>query len=165
MTTDLFDRYQVIDVDTAAAVSAAASSDANTSGAEGTAPADSDTVYVAQADANQQHQAEGLFADVRDRQLRRLGVPDEFLPLVRTIATDADDVDHTDHHFRGQWFDDLAVYWREFARPVPEPMYHGIWSASFRRDLKIEGNVLVLMQNLRNFTVQFELLRKVGVPV
>tara|TARA_R100001126_G_scaffold85402_1_gene53883 strand:- start:10841 stop:11224 length:384 start_codon:yes stop_codon:yes gene_type:complete len=55
--------------------------------------------------------------------------------------------------------------WREFARPVPEPMYHGIWSASFRRDLKLEGNHLVLMQNLRNFTVQFELLRKVGVPV
>jgi len=44
-------------------------------------------------------------------------------------------------------------------------MYHGIWSASFRRDLKLEGNILVLMQNLRNFTVQFELLRKVGVPV
>lgn len=55
--------------------------------------------------------------------------------------------------------------WREFARPIPAPMYHGIWSASFRRDLKIEGNVLVMMQNLRNFTVQFELLRKVGVPV
>jgi hypothetical protein len=29
----------------------------------------------------------------------------------------------------------------------------------------MEGNILVLMQNLRNFTVQFELLRKVGVPV
>ena len=55
--------------------------------------------------------------------------------------------------------------WREFARPIPAPMYHGIWSASFRRDLKIEGNTLVLMQNLRNFTAQFELLRKVGVPV
>ena len=55
--------------------------------------------------------------------------------------------------------------WREFARPVPAPMYHGIWAASFRRDLKIEGNILVMMQNLRNFTVQFELLRKVGVPV
>eukprot|EP01037_Dinobryon_pediforme_P038942 gene38942-47252_t len=50
--------------------------------------------------------------------------------------------------------------WREFARPIPAPMYHGIWAASFRRDLKIEGNTLVLMQNLRNFTVQFELLRK-----
>lgn len=34
-----------------------------------------------------------------------------------TIATDAEDVDHTDYHFRGQWFDDLAVYWKEFARP------------------------------------------------
>lgn len=55
--------------------------------------------------------------------------------------------------------------WREFGQPVPAPMYHGIWSASFRRDLKLEGNLLVLMQNLRNFTVQFELLRKVGVPV
>lgn len=55
--------------------------------------------------------------------------------------------------------------WREFAKPIPDPMYHGIWSASFRRDLKIEGNILVMMQNLRNFTVQFELLRKVGVPV
>ena len=48
--------------------------------------------------------------------------------------------------------------WREFARPIPKPMYHGIWSASFRKDLKIEGNHLVLMQNLRNFIVQFELL-------
>ena len=58
-----------------------------------------------------------------------------------------------------------ANTWREFARPIPKPMFHGIWSASFRKDLKIEGNTLVLMQNLRNFTVQFELLRKVGVPV
>ena len=58
-----------------------------------------------------------------------------------------------------------AATWREFAKLIPAPMYHGIWAASFRRDLKIEGNTLVLMQNLRNFTVQFELLRKVGVPV
>jgi hypothetical protein len=58
-----------------------------------------------------------------------------------------------------------AATWREFAQPIPKPMFHGIWSASFRQDLKIEGNTLVLMQNLRNFTVQFELLRKVGVPV
>ena len=55
--------------------------------------------------------------------------------------------------------------WREFARPIPKPMYHGIYAASFRRDLLIEGNHLVLMQNIRNFVVQFELLRKVGVPV
>ena len=58
-----------------------------------------------------------------------------------------------------------AQTWREFGQPMPKPMYHGIWSASFQRDLKIEGNHLVLMQNLRNFTVQFELLRKSGVPV
>jgi hypothetical protein len=55
--------------------------------------------------------------------------------------------------------------WREFARPVPKPMFHGIYAASFRRDLLIEGNHLVLMQNIRNFVVQFELLRKTGVPV
>ena len=58
-----------------------------------------------------------------------------------------------------------AKTWKEFGQPVPKPMYHGIQSASFQRDLKIEGNHLVLMQNLRNFTVQFELLRKSGVPV
>ena len=55
--------------------------------------------------------------------------------------------------------------WKEFSQPMPKPMYHGIWSASFRKDLKIEGNHLILMKNLRNFTVQFELLRKTGVPV
>lgn len=58
-----------------------------------------------------------------------------------------------------------AQTWREFGQPMPKPMFHGIWAASFRRDLKLEGNILVLMQNLRNFTVQFELLRKCGVPV
>ena len=55
--------------------------------------------------------------------------------------------------------------WKEFSQHMPKPMYHGIWSASFRKDLKIEGNHLILMKNLRNFTVQFELLRKTGVPV
>jgi uncharacterized protein (DUF608 family) len=34
-----------------------------------------------------------------------------------TLATDAGDVDHMDYHFRGQWFDDLRMFWREFARP------------------------------------------------
>lgn len=41
-----------------------------------------------------------------------------------TIATDAEEVEHTDHHFRGQWFDDLAVFWKEFARPGPLPVRH-----------------------------------------
>ena len=44
-------------------------------------------------------------------------------------------------------------------------MYHGIWSASFQRDMKLEGDLLVLMQNLRVVTRQIELLRKTGVPV
>jgi hypothetical protein len=79
---------------------------------------------------------------------------------VYRINTDPQPLDAYDFVLRAS-----PATWREFARPIPEPMYHGIWSASFRRDLKIEGNILVMMQNLRNFTVQFELLRKVGVPV
>lgn len=58
-----------------------------------------------------------------------------------------------------------AETWRKFAEETPEPMYHGIWSASFQRDLSLEGDLLVLMQNLRCFTRQFELLRVTSVPV
>jgi uncharacterized protein (DUF608 family) len=32
------------------------------------------------------------------------------------ITADGDDVEHVDYHFRGQWFDSLSLYWREFAR-------------------------------------------------
>ena len=32
------------------------------------------------------------------------------------ITTDGVDVEHVDYHFRGQWFDSLGLYWREFAR-------------------------------------------------
>jgi non-lysosomal glucosylceramidase len=41
-----------------------------------------------------------------------------------TIATDADDVDHMDYHFRGQWFDDLNLFWREFAQAGRLPRRH-----------------------------------------
>ena len=58
-----------------------------------------------------------------------------------------------------------ADTWRKFVEEPPEPMYHGIWAASFQRDLSLEGDLLVLMQNLRCFTRQFELLRTTGVPV
>ena len=58
-----------------------------------------------------------------------------------------------------------ADTWRNFGVPVPAPMYHGIWAASFQRDMKLEGDVLVLMQNLRCITRQVELLRVVGSPV
>ena len=79
---------------------------------------------------------------------------------VKNINTNPAPLDPYDFALRAS-----ANTWREFGQPMPKPMYHGIWSASFQRDLKIEGNHLVLMQNLRNFTVQFELLRKSGVPV
>jgi hypothetical protein len=58
-----------------------------------------------------------------------------------------------------------ADTWRHFGVPTPDPMYHGIWAASFQRDMKLEGDILVLMQNLRCITRQIELLRDVGVPV
>src|SRR5665811_2389616 len=58
-----------------------------------------------------------------------------------------------------------AETWRNFGVPVPAPMYHGIWSATFQRDMRLEGDVLVLMQNLRCVTRQIELLRAVSVPV
>lgn len=79
---------------------------------------------------------------------------------VKTINTDPAPLDPYDFALRAS-----AQTWREFAKPVPKPMFHGIWAASFCEDLRLEGNLLVLMQNLRNFTVQFELLRKCGVPV
>ena len=79
---------------------------------------------------------------------------------VRHINTDPAPLDAYDFALRAS-----AQTWREFARPVPRPMFHGIWAASFRHDLKMEGNILIMMQNLRNFTLQFELLRKSGVPV
>ncbi|TDE19225.1 hypothetical protein [Actinomadura sp. 6K520] len=58
-----------------------------------------------------------------------------------------------------------ADTWRGFGEPVPAPMHHGIWAASFQRDMRLEGDVLVLMQNLRCITRQIELLRVVGSPV
>ena len=79
---------------------------------------------------------------------------------VKNINTNPGPLDAYDFALRAS-----ANTWKEFSQTMPKPMYHGIWSASFRKDLKIEGNHLILMKNLRNFTVQFELLRKTGVPV
>lgn len=58
-----------------------------------------------------------------------------------------------------------AETWQGFGTPVPAPMFHGIWAASFQRDMRLEGDLLVLMQNLRCITRQIELLRTVGTPV
>ena len=79
---------------------------------------------------------------------------------VKNINTNPGPLDAYDFALRAS-----ANTWKEFSQPMPKPMYHGIWAASFRKDLKIEGKHLILMKNLRNFTVQFELLRKSGVPV
>lgn len=58
-----------------------------------------------------------------------------------------------------------ADTWQKFATPTPPPMYHGIWAATFRRDMQLEGDILVLMQNLREVTRQLELLRTTGLPL
>ncbi len=58
-----------------------------------------------------------------------------------------------------------AETWRNFGKETPPPMYHGIWAASFQRDMSLKGDLLVLMQNLRTLTRQIELLRKTGTPV
>ena len=59
-----------------------------------------------------------------------------------------------------------AATWREHERARAQadvPRHLG--GQSSVRDLKLEGDLLVLMQNLRCFTRQFELLREIGVPV
>ena len=58
-----------------------------------------------------------------------------------------------------------ADTWRRMAVPMPEPMYHGIFAANAKRDLRFEGDLLVMMQNLRCFVRHVELLRETGVPV
>lgn len=58
-----------------------------------------------------------------------------------------------------------ADTWRKFSQPIPPPMYHGMWAASFQKDMRLEGDLLVLMQNLRCVTRQLELLRVTGSPV
>lgn len=58
-----------------------------------------------------------------------------------------------------------AETWRRMARPVPEPMYHGIFAANAHHDLRFEGDLLTMMQNLRCFVRHVELLRETGVPV
>ena len=58
-----------------------------------------------------------------------------------------------------------ADTWRKFGEEIPPPMYHGIFAASFQGDMSLEGDLLVLMQNLRCVVRQIELLRITGVPV
>jgi hypothetical protein len=58
-----------------------------------------------------------------------------------------------------------AETWRQIARPQPASDFHGIFAANARRDLRFEGNLLVMMQNLRCFVRHVELLRECGVPV
>jgi hypothetical protein len=55
-----------------------------------------------------------------------------------------------------------ADTWRGFCQEIPPPMCHGIWAATFRRGMRLEGDLLVLMQNLRCLTRQLELLRVTG---
>lgn len=79
---------------------------------------------------------------------------------IKKIDTEPNQLDHYQFAIRAS-----AETWRKFGMEVPPPMFHGIWAATFREDMKLEGDLLVLMQNLRNITLQIELLRQTGVPV
>jgi hypothetical protein len=79
---------------------------------------------------------------------------------VESINTEPAPLDHYQFALRAP-----AETWRGMGVEVPEPMYHGIWAASFRRGMTMEGDLLVMMQNLRCFTRHIELLRTTGVPV
>jgi hypothetical protein len=46
-----------------------------------------------------------------------------------------------------------AETWRKFSQETPPPMFHGIWAASFQKDIRLEGDLLVMMQNLRYLTL------------
>jgi hypothetical protein len=61
---------------------------------------------------------------------------------VKHINTDPQPLDPYDFALRAS-----AASWREFGQPVPRPMFHGIWAASFREDLKIEGNHLIMISS------------------
>jgi hypothetical protein len=79
---------------------------------------------------------------------------------VKDINTEPGPLDHYEFAIRAS-----ADTWKKFGMEMPPPMCHGIWAASFREDMKLEGDLLVMMQHLRNITLQIELLRKTGVPV
>jgi hypothetical protein len=80
---------------------------------------------------------------------------------VEAIAVDASPLESSyDFGLRAS-----ADTWRRMAQPQPEPMYHGIFAANARRDLRFEGDLLTMMQNLRCFVRHVELLRTTGVPV
>lgn len=79
---------------------------------------------------------------------------------VENVNTDVQPLDHYQFALRAP-----AETWRGMGAEMPEPMYHGIWAASFRKGMTMEGDLLVMMQNLRCLTRQIELLRVTGVPV
>ena len=58
-----------------------------------------------------------------------------------------------------------AGTWRKFSQPTPLPMYHGIYSASFRSGMRLEGDLQPMFQNLACLTHQLELLRTTGAPI
>jgi hypothetical protein len=94
--------------------------------------------------------------DMQDRKL----IVDMHRGKVENINLDVQPLDAYQFALRAP-----ADTWRGMGEPVPAPMYHGIWAASFRKNLSMEGDLLVLMQNLRCFTRQIEILRETGVPV
>lgn len=119
-------------------------------------------------------------------EFRRVSNQDTELRTHGTYYTCSFMIDMTDHQYvlrvnRGQ-VEDITVdpgpldepyqfairasadTWRKFSQEVPEPMYHGIFAMTFRRDMHLDGDLLVLMQNLRCVVTHLELMRTIAAP-
>jgi hypothetical protein len=110
----------------------------------------------AQLGAHGKYYSCSYMLDMEDRRV----IVDMHRGKVEHINVDPVPLDHYQFALRAP-----AATWRGMGERVPAPMYHGIWAASFRKGLTMEGDLLVLMQNLRCVTRQIEILRDTGVPV
>ncbi|TWI59999.1 SCP2 sterol-binding domain-containing protein [Halalkalibacter nanhaiisediminis] len=52
--------------------------------------------------------------------------------------------------------------WTKFTQPTPPPMYHELFAAFFQGNMHIEGDIQVLMANLRYITRFLDVTREVN---
>lgn len=51
--------------------------------------------------------------------------------------------------------------WKKFIELMPPPQYNDIWALARHNKMKMEGNIILLWQNLRAFSWMLDLMRKV----
>lgn len=54
-----------------------------------------------------------------------------------------------------------AESWEKFTQPVPPPRYNDIWAMARYQKIKIEGDSIVLWQNLRGLAWMLDLMREI----